>query len=180
MTKALCGLATVLIVSAGVAGCGKGDSGQTCTYNGKTYPNGVTWPANDGCNECWCLGEYAGCSGLVCDAGVLSGEAGVQSDWPCTYDGKSYPMGATFPSTDGCNTCECLWRWYHEVACTLNSCTGSPVVDASAGDATADACVYNGKTYPLDVHFSSADGCDECHCRIDGQVTCTFQHTNCL
>jgi hypothetical protein len=108
-------------------------------------------------------------AGPVCDAGAPSVEA-------CAYDGKSYPSGVSFPSTDGCNTCECLWKWTPGVACTLKACTGSPVGDAlPAGDATADACVYNGKTYPLDVYFQVADGSNECHCRSDGQVTCTFK-----
>jgi hypothetical protein len=149
---------TVLIVSMSVAGCGKGDSEQTCTYNGKTYPSGVTWPSTDGCHECWCnASPEAVCdSGPSCDAGV----SGVET----------------------CNTCECLWRWAHnEVACTLRACSDSSGGNAlPGGEASAGSCAYNGKTYPLDVYFESADGCDTCHCRPDGQVTCTFQHTKCL
>ena len=109
-------------------------------------------------------------AGPPCDAGVYVVQA-------CTYDGTSHLLGDIFPSTDGCNTCECLWRWaYNEVACTLNNCTGSPVVDAlPASTATAGSCVYNGATFPLDVYFSAANGCGECHCRVDGQVTCSLQ-----
>ena len=151
-------------------GGAEGSAEQTCTYNGKTYPNGVIWPSPDGCWECWCMGSIGVCeAGPPCDAGAQIGP-------PCTYDGKSYPSGATFPSTDGCNICECLWLWTPGAACTLRDCSGSPIVDALPPiDATAEACVYNGKTYPLDVHFKAADGCNACHCRTDGQVTCTFQ-----
>ena len=62
------------------------------------------------------------------------------------------------------------------MSCTSKDCSSSPVGDAGPG---IDACVYNGKAYPLDVYFPSEDGCDECHCRTDGQVTCTFQHIGC-
>ena len=149
-------------------------AGQTCTYNGKTYPYATTWPSTDGCHECWCQGSNGVCDvGPPCDGGVQSGPS-------CPYDGKSYPTGATFPSTDGCNSCECLWKWTPGVACTLKDCSGSPIVDALPPiDATADACLYNGTTYPLDAHFQSADRCNYCHCRADGQVTCTLRQ-DCL
>jgi hypothetical protein len=48
-----------------------------------------------------------------------------------------------------------------------------------AGDGGIDGCVYNSKTYPFDLYFPSADGCDECHCRTDGQITCTYAHVGC-
>ena len=151
------------------------DAGSTCTYNGKTYPYSATWPSTDGCHECHCDGR----PNAVCDV-LPPCDGGVRSGPPCTYDGKSYPAGATFPSTDGCNTCECLWIWTPGVACTLKDCSSSPVVDALPPfDATAAACVYNGKTYPLDAYFQATDGCNYCHCSADGQVTCTFRQ-DCL
>jgi hypothetical protein len=176
MNMSRCGFAALLIVSVGLAGCGSGHAdgsgGRTCTYNGKTYPYDATWPSTDGCHECWCNGSPdAVCdTGPPCDAGVY----GVQA---CTYAGTSYVLGDIFSSTDGCNTCECLWRWaYNSVACTLKDCSGSPVVDAlPASNVTADSCVYNGTTFPLDVYFSAVDGCRACHCRVDGQVTCTLE-----
>jgi hypothetical protein len=165
------GSSTGVVTSTGGIDGGQvdGSAGQTCTYNGKTYPYSATWPSTDGCHECWCM---EGSPTAVCDAGPPC-DGGVLSGPPCTYDGKSYPTGATFPATDGCNSCECLWRWSPGVACTLKDCSGSPVVDALPPvDATAAACVYNGNTYPLDAHFETADGCNYCHCRADGQVTC--------
>jgi hypothetical protein len=158
------------------AGAGKADGfvGQSCTYNGKTYPEGTFWYATDGCNECYCLPGLSGCNAGGCPDG------GLQAS--CYYD-KAYPLGVTFPSTDGCNICECAFYWYRtknppeaiHVACTLWDCSAPPVRDAgSASDASVDACAYNGTTYPLDSYFYSADGCNHCHCRTDGQVTCTL------
>src|ERR1017187_3354173 len=158
-------------------------AGQVCTYNGRTYPESTSWMAPDGCNECSCVGGYAGCTLLPCDAGG-------HPTYSCEYSGKSYPTGVTFPSTDGCNICECGFFWYRDwldgligpilASCTFRDCSGSPVGDAGpASDGGIDACVYNGKTYPADTYFPSANGCDECHCRTDGQITCTFQHIGC-
>lgn len=172
----------VVLVGAGLAACDSDRSdasgGQACTYEGRTYPNRVSWMAADGCNECSCLDGNVGCSGLVCDAGM-------PGDYSCLYEGQSYPPGVTFPASDGCNICECTWRWYHDVtpgpweaACTLDGCGGSGG-KVPVGDAGAAACTYGGKTYPTDVYFPSVDGCDECHCRTDGLVTCTFLHTGC-
>lgn len=160
------GSSTGVVTSTGGIDGGQvdGSGGQTCTYDGKTYPNGATWPSTDGCHECWCMGGTPNIA--VCDALP-----------PC--DGGD-PTGATFPSTDGCNTCEYLWIWTPGIACTMKDCSSSPVVDASTPvDATDAACVYNGKTYPLDAHFQAADGCNYCHCIADGQVTCTFRQ-DCL
>ena len=177
---------TILVVIVAFSGCGSGhedgSAGQSCTYNGKTYPYGVTWASTDGCHECWCNGA----PDAVCDAGP-SCDAGAQGNVFCIYDGTTYAFGVTFPSTDGCNLCECTWRWYHdansgpwEAACTLRSCSGNPGGSfVPPADSLADGCVYNGTTYPTDVYFSSADGCDECHCRTDGLVTCTFGHLGC-
>jgi hypothetical protein len=38
----------------------------------------------------------------------------------CTYDGDTYAPGASFPSTDGCNTCSCAASG--SVACTKKAC----------------------------------------------------------
>jgi hypothetical protein len=153
---------------------------KSCTYDGKTYPNRTTWLDPDGCNECACLETgHVECTGLSCDAGG-------RRDYSCSYDGKSYAAGATFPATDGCNICECGFYWYRDnppgpifVSCTSRDCS-IPALDAGlAIDGGVDTCVYDGKSYPLDTYFPSADGCDECHCRADGQITCTFAHISC-
>jgi hypothetical protein len=43
----------------------------------------------------------------------------------CTYDGKTYNVGDTFPATDGCNSCQC-------VAAASVACTKALCVDAAA------------------------------------------------
>src|SRR5665811_2064237 len=43
----------------------------------------------------------------------------------CDYLGKSYPVGASFTSSDGCNTCSCQSGGY--VACTLRACFDASV-----------------------------------------------------
>jgi hypothetical protein len=42
----------------------------------------------------------------------------------CTYGGKGYVLGATFPATDGCNTCTCGVGG--AVACTEKACPSTP------------------------------------------------------
>ncbi len=62
----------------------------------------------------------------------------------------------------------------------MRDCSASTVLDAlSAIDAGVDSCAYDGKLYPLDTYFRSADGCDDCHCRGDGQIACTLSHRVC-
>lgn len=51
----------------------------------------------------------------------------------CVYDGKSYASGASFPSTDGCNTCSCGVQG--EVACTLRACVTPDGGGADGGGA---------------------------------------------
>jgi hypothetical protein len=41
----------------------------------------------------------------------------------CRYDGATYNQGASFPSTDGCNTCSCTASG---VACTERACVCNP------------------------------------------------------
>jgi len=41
----------------------------------------------------------------------------------CSYDGQTYAEGASFPSTDGCNTCSC---GAGGVACTKRACVCNP------------------------------------------------------
>jgi hypothetical protein len=156
------------------------DAERTCTYNGRTYPDQTCWYALDGCNEVCCL------SGSLTGTGLACADAGLRG-YSC---GSGITIGDTVPSTDGCNICECGFYWYRDsvagapggvmVSCTFNDCSVPPVKDAGAGgDGGIDACVYNGRTYPLDTYFLSADGCEKCHCRTDGQITCTFQHVGC-
>ena len=53
----------------------------------------------------------------------------------CTYGGRTYGAGDTFPSSDGCNTCTCTTG--AQVACTLRACIdGPPSTTACSFDRT--------------------------------------------
>lgn len=41
----------------------------------------------------------------------------------CSYEGKMYPAGSSFPASDGCNSCGC--QADGSVACTEKACLGS-------------------------------------------------------
>lgn len=74
----------------------------------------------------------------------------------CEYDGKSYQDGASFPSSDGCNSCACDAG---EVVCTARACF--------------IGCLHGGKTYQPGQQFPADDGCNTCSCAEGGQVSCT-------
>ncbi|HVJ91264.1 MAG TPA: hypothetical protein VM580_15780 [Labilithrix sp.] len=48
----------------------------------------------------------------------------IRSTVTCSYSGKSYAVGATFPASDGCNTCTC--NSTGSVTCTRLSCSCNP------------------------------------------------------
>lgn len=45
-----------------VAGCAKAD----CEYNGETFVDGESFPADDGCNTCFCEDGSVGCTEMAC------------------------------------------------------------------------------------------------------------------
>ena len=135
-------LPALLAVTA-LGGCG---GSGVCTYNGKSYGAGVTFPSTDGCNTCSCVAEDAvACTELACVTP------------PCSYGGKSYSAGQSFPSVDGCNSCACSADG--TVACTLKAC--------------ANQCSYGGSSYSPGDTFPSTDGCNTCSCGQAGSVVCT-------
>ncbi|HQY63165.1 MAG: hypothetical protein IPQ09_17650 [Myxococcales bacterium] len=99
-----------------------------CELGGKTIARGDSVPSLDGCNTCTCLAGGLACTERYCapDGGADgASDARVDAGGACSYDGKVYPDGATFPATDGCNTCTCTAA---TVGCTKRAC-------ADAGDA---------------------------------------------
>lgn len=75
----------------------------------------------------------------------------------CTVDGKTYQVGDSFPSPDGCNTCTCAENG--SAMCTAMACVVT--------------CDYGGKTYMAGETFPATDGCNTCTCGDDGAVACT-------
>ena len=127
-------LITFGVLSACVlSACPSGEAPPgTCQSNGKSYD--VEEEFWDECNRCTCKGD-----GVVSCTDKLCGHSDS-----CSYNGKQYPAGASFPAGDGCNTCGCTDDG--QVACTLIACP--PV----------KSCSYNGTLYPVGSAFPADDG----------------------
>lgn len=103
----------------------------------------------------------AGCGGSVEGAGPSgaaggSGGSGGAAGNGCVYAGTTYPVGASFPASDGCNSCSCGAGG--QVSCTAMAC--------------ADGCDWNGNHYEVGESFPARDGCNTCTCQPSG-VSCT-------
>lgn len=226
-------LALLLLVVAGVDGCDSKPLGGVdgCTYNGKSYPTGKSFPASDGCNTCSCQSGQPLCTLLACtdggsgicfdsngnqvtcttlDAGATDahpidaggGDAGAtdagltcfdangkaipcmsDAGAGCTYNGKTYKVGSSFTCTDGCNTCTCTSMGIASTtkACLDGSVDGSPTCFDASGNIVRCAtdggldCMYDGKPYPAGASFSTSDGCNTCNCAAGGMVACTHR-----
>ncbi|MGE5789037.1 MAG: hypothetical protein ACM3ZE_30890, partial [Myxococcales bacterium] len=107
-----------------------------CTYEGKEYASGTSFPATDGCNTCSCVDASVTCTKKTCTLPTGS----------CTYAKVIYQDGDAFPSTDGCNKCTCSAG---KVDCTTIDC----------GTQTSLTCTYTGVTYKDGDAFPSTDGC---------------------
>jgi len=96
---------------------------------------------------------------LVAMTVLLGGLSGCDSDdaKTCKMGDKTYTVGQTFPSDDGCNTCSCDPDG--NIACTAMACLTS--------------CTYDNQTYVEGQAFPSTDGCNTCSCGSDGGVSCT-------
>jgi len=206
---------------------GRADGGSTCTYEGMTVASGSTFGAADGCNTCSCGADgVVSCTERAClDAGTdvpavdAAGDGGAQADAvsdeasTCTYEGRPYPGGATFPATDGCNTCSCSEAG---VACTKIACPvtdggamtgvctpgqdqtcnenpaisslrgrcqpdGTCVCSGGAPSPTTGRCpdpvvgceIHPGEVVPSGTTFTCADGCNDCHCSAAGTIDMT-------
>lgn len=91
----------------------------------------------------------------------------------CSYGGSSHPVGSSFPSTDGCNTCSCLAGG--AVACTERACLpsdGGTSGDASVpSDGGGDVVMCTASP----VVFPSFDKT----CTSDSQCSFGLHQTNC-
>ena len=223
-------LPLLLLLTMGVGPCDSKPLGSVdgCTYNGKTYANGVTFKATDGCNSCSCENGSAACTLIGCsdggldattdgaatcfdssgktiacpvkdagttvDVGGTEGGAhdaastcydangkvipcGTDAGTSCTYNGTAYMLGASFPCSDGCNTCTCTASG---VAGTTKACpdAAAPCYDTNGkvvacADAGSTECLYAGKPYPVGASFPTSDGCNTCTCTTGGMIACT-------
>lgn len=141
------------------------DAGVSCKYNGNVYMPGTLFACTDGCNTCGCAsdGEITTTGKACADASPdlpatcfdasgniypCGSDAGVE----CLYNNKPYPVGASFPSSDGCNSCSCTAGGM--IACTQKACAdGAPPTD---GPMCSDA---NGKIVPCPPDGGPAGVC---------------------
>jgi len=109
--------------------------------------------------------------------GAGCAEEGLDGGTTCSYGGKSYAVGESFKSTDGCNTCSCLSDG--TVACTLMAClldAGVPPGDGPASSDTApdsatapDVATPDLAAVPDSVASDVTTGPD-----TDSAVTCSY------
>ena len=201
-------MATVALVAIGAGCAKEGlDTAQTtCSYGGKSYTSGESFKSTDGCNTCSCRSDgTVACTLMAClsDAGVppsdgpslpdsapdsaaapdgatpdLAAVPDSDATVTCSYGGKTYDVGESFPSLDGCNTCDCAT--FGRVTCTLLACPTdaapppgdavSPPDLASTPD-VLEVCLWGDASVPLGQSVS--DGCNICACGSGGAMMCT-------
>jgi len=113
-----------------------------------------------GKQDAWSGGVFVGLFGLLATFAGCSGSVQNSAGAGCSYEGKQYVAGATFPSDKSCNTCQCTEQG--EVICTRSACEPPP----------AAYCTSAGKQYSVGQTFSN-DGCNTCTCQASGEVACT-------
>jgi len=227
-------LVPLLLAAIGVASCGSNPLGgtQSCTYNGKTYADNMSFRSSDGCNTCTCQAGQVACTLLACvdastdagpgtcfdsngtpvtcptldagagdahpsDAGIIdaggkdggatcvdtngksipcTGDAGAG----CSYNGKVYKVGAVFACL--CNMCTCEDDGL--IGMTNSACGDAgtappPTCFDTSGNVIpckTDAgveCLYDNKPFPVGASFPSSDGCNTCSCTAGGMIACT-------
>jgi hypothetical protein len=151
------GAAVALVCAAALPACIDavvGDVGL-CKQDGKSYALHETFPSSDGCNSCACAADGSiACTNRACVDGGGGSDGGTGAG---VVDGKSHPVGETFPSPDGCNSCTCSAGG--NAACTERGCAPA-------------ACTYGGKSYAVGDTFSANDCGNTCTCTDQG-VACT-------
>lgn len=123
-----------------------------------------------------CGGSTSGgtTSGGGGSAGASSGSGGNATGGDdtdgstCEVDGQTYEEGASFPASDGCNTCTCLGGG--GVVCTQIACPGETPCGGWRGD-TCNEDEYC--AYEPGQHCGAADATSVCRPRPTG---CDFSY----
>jgi len=103
-----------------------------CQVGDWWYAPGDQFPADDGCNTCFCdENGQVSCTEMAC---CIDENGDGACDDTCEYNGAIYPVGESFPSADGCNTCACDANG--DVFCTAMAC--APEVDCDPANAFCD------------------------------------------
>jgi hypothetical protein len=170
---------------------------RACTHNGATYAHGTSFPAGDGCNTCNCYNGVAACTKIACNTGCSGDKdcrAGSFCEPPtntCTFPGKC-TVKPTYCITLYAPVCGCDNKTYSNT-CTAQAagvgikangaCPTSGSCNSNANCARGQiclngacvipaSCTYDGKTYAHGASFPATDGCNTCTC-MNGSVACT-------
>jgi hypothetical protein len=95
---------------------------------------------------------------LVCFAALAGCDSDDEGGDYCVYQGQVYPIGASWPAGDGCNTCYCDESGW---SCTLIACEGP---DAGVSCAASEGCAVGPRCG--DVCCDTGEACvgGECRC----------------
>jgi hypothetical protein len=137
--------------SSGGGGAGGASSGggggavgrRDCAFGGEIHAHGTTFSI--GCNDCACNDGEVACDVRACIDG-------------CTYAGRQYAAGETFPEAGSCNTCTCEKDgtvWCTQVACP--TCVGVASTYAAAVE-DARRCDPQG-TGQCAIYLAETVGC---------------------
>ncbi|KAK7099771.1 U-reduvitoxin-Pr21-like [Littorina saxatilis] len=128
-----------------------GDVHSECLDSmGNTKTDGMgTYLGEDGCNTCFCRGDFSVCTKMMC----IPGHKRCMGS-----DGRIHSSGDSFKSADGCNTCGCRDGF---IMCTERACLNGCL------DSTSGTFHQVGESFP------SSDGCNTCVCSTGNQISCT-------
>lgn len=110
----------------------------------------------------WCtvLLIGAGCSQAHTGTGQIDPSSSTSSGGICDYKGRHY-AGSFY---DECTICQCN---NGSVICAPTDCPPKQLLETR--------CSYAGKEYYVGELVPEKGSCNNCTCREDGQVLCTYQ-----
>ena len=179
----------ILAMTACVAGCEKEGLSSTpggCSYGGKTYRAGVSFPAADGCNSCQCAANgQVDCTLMAClgDASPPTADVATGADLGADSASILDTAGTKHDTPGGGNDLDPARDVGADVILTVDlALDGKPAVDlavdlrppADARDAGKDAtvtCAWLDASIPAGQSVS--DGCNTCACSDTGTMMCT-------
>lgn len=101
-------------------------------------------------------------SGGSSTGGSSTGGSSPTTPQGCSYDGKRYASGDSFPATDGCNSCSCD---HGSVSCTEMGCSNPPSISCEQVETFYDQQLQEAKK--CDPHDPNA-----CSLRVGSALGC--------